>query len=139
MHESGTVVNPTLTDEQWDKLRSHATPHDAEVGEFLVRAGQDGPALVVVESALVEVVREKLRWIDEEVIGTGGPRTFIGELGALNGQRPFLSLRGAEAGLVHLVSRADLRALMDEDDELCDLLLHALWRAARGCATARRR
>lgn len=132
MHESGTVVNPTMTDEQWDKLRSHATPHDAEVGEFLVRAGQEGPALVVVESALVEVVREKLKWIDEEIIGTSGPRTFIGELGALNGQRPFLSLRGAEAGLVHLVSRADLRALMDEDDELCDPLLHALWARREG-------
>ena len=120
-------MDPVLTDEQWTKLLAHGTPRDVTAGEYLVRAGQPGPALVVVESGTVQVVRDALRWMDEEIIGDAGAREFIGELSALNGQRPFLSLRVTEPGRVHLVERADLRALMDEDDDLCDLLLRVLW------------
>ena len=127
MGQHGTTMNPTLTDEQWQKLLERGTPQDAEAGEYLVRAGEPGAALVVVESGRVQVVRDKLRWIDEEIIGEGSERTFIGELGALNGQRPFLSVRASEPSRVRLIDRADVRALMDEDDELCDILLHALW------------
>lgn len=118
--------------EQWRKLLAHGAPKEVVVGEYLVRAGEPAPALVVVESGTVQVVRDKLRWMDEEIIGDAGARTFIGELGALNGQRPFLSVRVSEPGTVHLVERADLRALMDEDDELCDLLLRALWERREG-------
>ncbi len=120
-------MDPVLTDEQWTKLLAHGTPRDVTAGEYLVRAGQPGPALVVVESGTVQVVRDALRWMDEEIIGDAGAREFIGELSALNGQRPFLSLRVTEPGRVHLVERADLRAIMDEDDDLCDLLLRVLW------------
>lgn len=132
MGQPGTAMNPTLSDEQWQKLLAHGTPRDTVAGEYLVRAGEPSPALVVVESGTVQVVRDKLRWMDEEIIGEAGARTFIGELGALNGQRPFLSLRVSEPGRVHLIERADLRDLMDEDDELCDLLLHALWERREG-------
>ncbi len=132
MGQPGTAMNPTLSDEQWQKLLAHGTPRDTAAGEYLVRAGEPSPALVVVESGTVQVVRDKLRWMDEEIIGEAGARTFIGELGALNGQRPFLSLRVSEPGRVHLIERADLRDLMDEDDELCDLLLHALWERREG-------
>ena len=56
-----------------------------------------------------------------------GPRSFVGELGLLNGQGAFLSARVTEPGRVLRVTRADLRKLMAEDDELCDIVLHALW------------
>lgn len=123
----GTSVDPILTDAQWAKLLAHGAAQDVEPGDYLMRAGTDSPALVVIDTARVEVVRDKLRWMDEEIIGEAGSRSFIGELGALNGQRPFLSVRAIEPGRVYLIDRTAVRVLMDEDDELCDLLLHALW------------
>jgi thioredoxin reductase (NADPH) len=56
-----------------------------------------------------------------------GPRSFAGELGLLNGQSAFLSARVSVAGTVRDISRAELRRVLSEDDELGDLILHALW------------
>ena len=57
-----------------------------------------------------------------------GPRSFVGELGLLNGQAAFLSAR-VTARRAGVAGRREpsLRRLMSEDDELCDLILHALW------------
>ena len=63
----------------------------------------------------------------ETHVGTMGPRSFVGELGLLNGQGAFLSARATKAGRMLRVSRSRLRVLMAEDDELCDIILHALW------------
>ncbi len=121
------VMSPTLTDEQWERLVAAGTPEDVAVGDYVFRTGEPGYDLIVIESGEVEIVRDALRWVDEAVITTMGPRTFAGELGLLNGQGAFLSARVTTPGRVHRVTRTGLRALMNEDDELCDLILHALW------------
>lgn len=121
------VMSPTLTDEQWKRLVAAGTPQEVAPGDYVFRTGEPGYDLIVIESGEVEIVRDALRWVDEAVITTMGPRTFAGELGLLNGQGAFLSARVTKAGRVHRVTRAGLRALMNEDDELCDLILHALW------------
>lgn len=121
------VMSPTLTDAQWDRLVAAGTPEDVEPGDYVFRTGETGYDLVVIESGEVEVVRDALRWVGEAIITTMGPRTFAGELGLLNGQSAFLSARVTQAGRVHRITRAKLRELMSEDDELCDLILHALW------------
>ncbi|MEN0023113.1 MAG: cyclic nucleotide-binding domain-containing protein, partial [Microbacterium sp.] len=125
--EMDAVMSPTLSDEQWDRLVAAGTPEDVAVGDYVFRTGESGYDLIVIESGEVEVVRDALRWVGEVVITTMGPRTFAGELGLLNGQGAFLSARVTKPGRVHRVTRAQLRALMNEDDELCDLILHALW------------
>ncbi|WP_341935726.1 FAD-dependent oxidoreductase [Microbacterium sp. LWO14-1.2] len=125
--EMDAVMSPTLSDEQWDRLVAAGTPEDVAVGDYVFRTGESGYDLIVIESGEVEVVRDALRWVSEVVITTMGPRTFAGELGLLNGQGAFLSARVTKPGRVHRVTRAQLRALMNEDDELCDLILHALW------------
>lgn len=125
--EMDAVMSPTLSDEQWDRLVAAGTAEDVAVGDYVFRTGEPEYDLIVIESGEVEVVRDALRWVGEVVITTMGPRTFAGELGLLNGQGAFLSARVTEAGRVHRVTRAQLRALMNEDDELCDLILHALW------------
>lgn len=132
MHELGSASNPLLTDDQWARLTSHSEAQDVAAGDYLVRAGDRGTALVVIESGEVEVVREALKWMDEEVLGVAGARAFIGELGALNGQRAFLSVRVTRPGRMHLMDHRALRELMDEDDELSDILLHALWARREG-------
>ncbi len=125
--EPDPVQRPTLTDAQWSRLRAFGTPEDVEVGDYVFRSGDRDYDLILVDSGEVEVVRDSLWWIEEAVLVRMGPRSFVGELGLLNGQGAFLSARMSEPGRILRVTRADLRKLMTEDDELCDIVLHALW------------
>lgn len=118
---------PAFTPEQWTRMIAFGTPQDTVVGEYLFRSGDPAYDLILVDSGEVEVVRDSLGWVEEETIALMGPRSFVGELGLLNGQGAFLSARVAQAGTVYRVTRADLRRLMAEDDELSDIVLHALW------------
>jgi thioredoxin reductase (NADPH) len=121
------VQQPTLTDAQWARMITFATEHEVAEGECLFRSGDRDYDLILVETGEVEVVRDSLGWVDETVIAHMGPRTFVGELGLLNGQGAFLSARASTAGRMWRISRAQLRTLMTEEDELGDLVLHALW------------
>ncbi len=96
-------------------------------GEHLFRAGDQDYDLILVETGEVELVRVAFGWVEETRIGVMGPRSFVGELGLLNGQGAFLTARAATAGRMRRVSRSRLRVLMAEDEELCDIILHALW------------
>nr|WP_183501004.1 cyclic nucleotide-binding domain-containing thioredoxin-disulfide reductase [Microbacterium invictum] len=116
-----------LADAQWERLSALGTPETVAADTYLFRSGDADYDLILVESGQIEVVRDALRWVDEVVLTRMGPRTFVGELGLLNGQGAFLSARASSSSRVRRVSRAELRRLMNEDDELCDLILHALW------------
>jgi thioredoxin reductase (NADPH) len=118
---------PALTDAQWERLITFGVAEDVSAGDYLTRSGDRDYDLVLVDTAEVEVVRDSLWWIGETVLGTLGPRTFVGELSLLNGQGAFLSSRVTRDGRIFRVSRAALRRIMSEDDELCDLVLRTLW------------
>ena len=118
---------PTLTDTQWQRMLTYGTPEQTAIGDYVFRSGDAAYDLILVESGEVDVIRDSLGWLDEAVIATMGARSFVGELGLLNGQGAFLSARVTQPGTVFRVSRADLRRLMAEDDELCDIVLHTLW------------
>ncbi len=121
------MMKPALSDAQWQRLIAFGEPQDVAEGEYLFRAGDLDYDLILVDTGEVEIVRVAFGWVDETVVGTMGPRSFVGELGLLNGQGAFLSARASRAGRMLRVSRARLRLLMAEDDELCDIVLHALW------------
>ncbi|WP_243408946.1 cyclic nucleotide-binding domain-containing protein [Microbacterium sp. TPD7012] len=125
--EMDPIMSPMLTDDQWQRLVASGTPQDVAVGDYVFRTGDSRYDLIAIESGEVEVLRDALPWMGEVIITTMGPRTFAGELGLLNGQGAFLSARVTKPGRVHRVTRAELRTLMNEDDELCDVILHALW------------
>lgn len=121
------VQMPLLTDAQWTRLTAFGTPQDVAVGDYVFRSGDADYDLILIETGAVEVVRDSLGWFDEAVLAHMGPRSFVGELGLLNGQGAFLSARVTEAGRMLRVTRQELRRLMSEDDELCDVILRALW------------
>nr|BFF11810.1 hypothetical protein GCM10025699_31130 [Microbacterium flavescens] len=121
------VQRPVLTDAQWERLHGFGVPEDVAAGDYLFRSGDRDYDLILVDEGEIEVVRDSLFWIEEAVLARSGPRTFVGELGLLNGQGAFLSARATTPTRVLRVSRAELRRLMAEDDELCDIILHALW------------
>ncbi|MCT9819526.1 FAD-dependent oxidoreductase [Microbacterium sp. W1N] len=118
---------PTLTDAQWERLAAHGERFEVVAGDHVFRSGDRAYDMVLVEEGELELVRDALRWMGEEVLSTMGPRSFVGELGLLNGQSAFLSARATGPGVMRRVSRAHLRQVMNEDDELCDIILHALW------------
>ncbi len=125
--EFDPVQRPALTDAQWERLLTFGAPAEAEAGEYLFRSGEPTYELILIESGEVEIVRDSFGWVDEVIIAKMGPRTFAGELGVLNGQSPFLSARATVPSRIRRVGFASLRRLMAEDDELCDIILHALW------------
>ncbi|WEK14863.1 MAG: FAD-dependent oxidoreductase [Candidatus Microbacterium phytovorans] len=121
------TITPELTDAQWERLTAIGTTQDVDEGDYVFRSGDADYDLIVVEEGEIEIVRDALKWVDEVVISRMGPRTFAGELGLLNGQGAFLSARATGPGRVRRITRTELRRLMNEDDDLCDLILHALW------------
>lgn len=121
------VQRPVLTDAQWERLHGFGVPEDVAAGDYVFRSGDRDYDLILVDEGEIEVVRDSLFWIEEAVLARSGPRTFVGELGLLNGQGAFLSARATTPTRVLRVSRPELRRLMAEDDELCDIILHALW------------
>lgn len=121
-----------VTDAQWDRLVAFGEAEDVAEGDVLFRSGDRDYDLILVETGEVEVVRDSLWWIEETVLARMGAHTFVGELGLLNGQGAFLTARVRAAGRILRVSRPALRRLMAEDDELCDLLLRALWMRREG-------
>lgn len=126
-HVTDPELAPRLTDEQWDRLCARGTIRDVDDGEILFATGQRDYPMILVEDGEIEIVRDSLAWLDEDVIAVMGPRSFAGELGLLNGQRAFLTARAIGPGRVREISRSDLRRLLAEDDELGDVILHALW------------
>lgn len=124
---SDETMSPTLTDGQWARLTAIGTTQEVDAGDYVFRSGDADYDLIVIEEGEIEIVRDALKWVDEAIIATMGPRTFAGELGLLNGQGAFLSARATGPGRARRITRTELRRLMNEDDELCDLILHALW------------
>jgi len=118
---------PVLTDRQWARLTAAGVPGDVEAGQTMFRSGEADYDLILVESGELTIVRDALSWIPEAEITRMGPRSFAGELGLLNGQGAFLTARVSRPGRMLRVSRESLHTLMSEDDELCDIILRALW------------
>ncbi|WP_438853657.1 FAD-dependent oxidoreductase [Agromyces sp. M3QZ16-3] len=118
---------PELTDAQWARLSRYGVPHDVAAGDVVFKAGDRWYDLILVETGEVEVVREALWWTEETQLARLGPRTFVGELGLLNGQRAFLTARVTEPGRVLRIDHDALQKMMADDDELCDLMLRTLW------------
>ncbi|MGP3536189.1 FAD-dependent oxidoreductase [Microbacterium sp. RD1] len=130
MGQYETAIQPPpepLDDAQWQRIIAFGTPEQVEEGDYLFRSGDREYDLILVDTAEVDVVRDSLWWLGESVLNTVGRHSFLGELGLLNGQGAFLSARVSQSGQVYRVSRTDLRRIMSEDDELCDLLLRELW------------
>ncbi len=120
-------TTPTLTAVQWARLTQRATPSNVAAGERVVATGQENYPMILVESGELELVRDSLRWLDEEVLAHIGPGHFAGELGLLNGQRAFLSVRAKAPSRIWRLDATALRQVLAEDDELGDLILHTLW------------
>jgi thioredoxin reductase (NADPH) len=121
--EIEAVASYRLDDEQFARAAAYGSPQKVAAGDYVFRAGDDDEDLILVGTALLEVVLAATADGPEEVMLRSGPGQFVGELNLLTGQTRVLSARVAAAGVVHRVAPGAFRRLMARDAELSDILL----------------
>ena len=122
------TISPELSEAQWRRLEKYGTAMQANVGDILFAAGDQWYPVILVDGGRVEVVRPATDSLSEAVVVSYGPRAFVGELGALSGQKAFLTARVGTEGRLLRIDRLGLRAIMRDDDELSEVLLRTFWK-----------
>src|SRR3954452_10062208 len=102
--EIEAVASYRLDDEQFARAAAYGSPQEVAAGDYVFRAGDDDEDLILVGTALLEVVLSATADGRGEVILRSGPGQFVGELNLLTGQTRVLSARVAVAGVVHRVA-----------------------------------
>ena len=111
-------ASPPLSDSQLKALAALGEERTAEVGETLIRIGdQRYPFIAIVEGEVS--IRDQA---GHEIVSHGTSK-FLGELSLLSGQAAFLTAVVTQPLRYIAVDRDVLRALLYEDGPLSDLLL----------------
>jgi thioredoxin reductase (NADPH) len=121
------TISPPLTADQWSRFEAYAMEITAGTDDILFAAGVQWYPVILVDTGVVDVVRPATSWLPETLVASYTAHTFVGELGALSGQRAFLTARVREAGRMLVIDHPALRRLMAEDDELAEMVLRTLW------------
>jgi thioredoxin reductase (NADPH) len=115
---------PRLTDDQIAALEAGGTRRSSAAGETLVHEGKRTDDFFVILSGKVAIIATDETG-SRRVIEVHGPRRFLGELGALEGQAAFYTAEVVETGEVLVVPAQLVRTLVAHDPVLSDLILRA--------------
>src|SRR5579863_8457791 len=116
-------IFPVLTPAQMQRLTSHGTPRSVRTGEVLVELGDGEIPMFVVISGELEIVRPT--FAQEKLIRVVEPGRFTGEINTLSGRRAFARVRGRQDSEVIQISRENLLALVQTDEELSEIVMRA--------------
>lgn len=117
---------PTLTPEQVARIAEHGNLRRVERGEVLVEAGDQSAPFFVIKSGQVEIVRPSGDTRDgETLVVVHEPGQFTGEVNMLSGRRSLVRARATEPGEVIELGHGCLRALVQTDPELSEILMRA--------------
>ncbi|WP_433634785.1 FAD-dependent oxidoreductase [Nocardia sp. CA-120079] len=114
---------PRLSDAQVATLAVGGARRAVRAGETLVRAGAPSDEFFVILSGTVAIVDDDAG--ERRVLRIHGPGRFLGELGLLEGQVAFYTAEMIEDGEVLVVPIQRIRALVEHDPVLSDLILRA--------------
>jgi len=114
---------PTLSADQIARIARYGTRRPVRRGELLFDQGTENPSFFVVLSGALEIVRPYKG--KEDLIVVHRPGQFAGEISLLNGRRSLARGRVTEDGEVLELSADRLRALVQTDSELSELLMRA--------------
>ncbi len=114
---------PRLDEEQRAKLRAVGRVEAVKSGDVLFYEGADHYDFFVVESGAVTIVRGYRK--ENRVIAVHGPHRFLGELNMLTGARVYLTAVVRDPGEVIRVERAQLKALLQQDEDMANIILRA--------------
>jgi thioredoxin reductase (NADPH) len=115
---------PRLGDEAIAALEGYGTRRRVEVDDVLFADGDQGYDFFVVLTGKVAII-QNAGCADENVIGIHGERRFLGELNLLTGESVYLTARVIEAGEVLQVPRTELKALIEGEQSLADMIMRA--------------
>lgn len=114
---------PRLTDPQLSRISGLGRHRSVRVGEVLFTPGDQNTDLFVVLSGGIEVVRPVAG--REEPIARLGPGQFTGELNLLSARITLARARVVAEGAVVALDRDGIRAVVQGDPELSEILLRA--------------
>ncbi len=114
---------PQLTPAQIGRISSVGARRSVRSGEVLFELGEQNTRFFVVIEGTVEIVRP----FDggEDLITVHGPGEFTGEINMLSARRNLVRGRARGDGAVVVVDREHLRALVQRDFELSEILMRA--------------
>jgi len=120
---------PTLTPEQIARIAAHGKVRPVRSGEVLVEAGDQSVPFFVVRSGRIEIVQTTGTAGNtgdiQTLIVVHGPGQFTGEVNMLSGRRSLVRARVTEPGEVIELGHDCLRALVQTDPELSEILMRA--------------
>src|SRR2546428_13484696 len=114
---------PRLTPAQIGRISAVGERRSVRAGEGLFELGEQNTRFFVVIEGAVEIVRPVD--VHEERITVHGPGEFTGEINMLSARRTLVRGRALDAGSIVVVDREHLRALVQRDFELSEILMRA--------------
>jgi thioredoxin reductase (NADPH) len=114
---------PRLTPAQLGRISAVGERRRLRAGEVLFELGEQNTGFFVVLEGAVEIVRPVAG--REEPIIVHGPGEFTGEINMLSARRTLVRGRAVGDGAIVAVDREHLRALVQRDFELSEILMRA--------------
>jgi thioredoxin reductase (NADPH) len=118
-------VFPKLTPQEIDRLRRFGDVRHYAPGEALFVTGDVAPGMYVLIKGSVRVTRRDPLGHAAPIVEQG-PGEFIAEVGQLSGQPAFVDVHAIGDVETLLIPPQNLRALMIEEPELGERIMHAL-------------
>ncbi len=116
----------TLNRDELSQLAPHATRHDYSPGEAIVRQGDEGSSLFVIDQGLLRVsVEEKGQ---SKKVAQLLPRQFFGEMSLLTGETRSATVSAVTRTVVHEISSEMLAPILSSRPEIAKQLSVALAR-----------
>jgi thioredoxin reductase (NADPH) len=114
---------PRLTPAQLERIANVGECRTVHAGEVLVEPGDQNVCFYVVVEGAIEIVRP----VDggEIPVTVHGPGEFTGEINMLSSRRSLVRARSTKDGTIVVVAPNDLRALVQRDSELSEILMRA--------------
>src|SRR5882757_5654910 len=116
---------PKLAPAEIDRLRRFGEVRHYTPGEALFVTGNVAPGMYVLIKGSVRVVRRDPLGHSAPVVEQG-PGQFVAEVGQLSGQQAFVDVHAIDEVEALLIPPENLRALMIEEPELGERIMHAL-------------
>jgi thioredoxin reductase (NADPH) len=116
-------IFPKLTPAQIDRIAAYGRTRSIQSGEVLIEQGDTSVPFFVVIKGEVEIVRPFGAY--ETLVTVHGYGEFTGEVDMLSGRRSLFRARANKPGEVIELDHQQIRALVQTDAELSDILMRA--------------
>jgi thioredoxin reductase (NADPH) len=118
-------IFPKLTPAQIRRITARGHMRAIQRDEVLYEQGDTGVSFFVVVSGELEIVRPLGPGATETLVTIYGSGQFTGEVGTLSGRRTLFRVRATKPGKVIELDRQHMRALVQSDAELGQILMRA--------------